>query len=98
MNNVFAVYDSCSGIFGDPFIVPNDASAKRIFENTIANPSIPKYIRDDSVLYGLGYFDSHTGYFTFDVPPYVVSRGSSVVVPDVSCETSANPEVIHNEE
>lgn len=83
MNNVYAVYDSCSGNFGDPFIVANDACAKRLFDNTLAQSSVPKYIRDDSVLYGLGFFDPKTGYFSSDVPPYVVSRGSSVVVSDV---------------
>lgn len=85
MNNLYSVYDSCSGIFGDPFIAVNDAVAKRMFDNTLAQPSVPQYIRDDSVLYGIGFFDSKTGCFTADVPPYVVSRGS-VVVPDVSRE------------
>lgn len=98
MNNVYAVFDSCSAVFGDPFIAANDAVAKRMFDHTISNSSIPKYIRDDSVLYGIGYFDQQTGYFTCDVPPYVVSRGASVVVSDVSRETSASPEVKNCEE
>lgn len=91
-NNVYAVFDSCSGVFGDPFIAFNDNVAKRVFEHSLSHPSVPKYIRDDSVLYGLGFFDNKTGYFTADVPPYVVSRGSSVVV------SAPSEEVINNEE
>ena len=98
MNNVYAIYDSCSGIFGDPFIAVNDAVAKRSFEYSLSDPSIPKYIRDDSVLYGIGFFDKQTGYFSADDPPYVVFRGSHVVVRDVSLETSADSEVNYNEE
>lgn len=86
MNNIYAVFDSCSGLFGDPLIAANDAAAKRIFEFTLSQPSIPKFVRDDSVLYGIGYYDNTTGCFTADRPPYVVCRGSSVTVPD-SCET-----------
>lgn len=93
MNNVYSVFDSCSGIFGDPVLAPNDAAAKRMFEYSISHPSVPKYIRDDAVLYGIGYFDVETGHFSCDLPPYVVSRGSSVVVPDVSCATSDKSEV-----
>lgn len=92
MSNVYAVYDSCAGIFGDPFIAVNDAVAKKLFEYSVANASIPQFIRDDAVLYALGFFDSKTGYFTSDVPPYVVSRGSSVVIPDVSRETITEKE------
>ncbi len=98
MANVYSVYDSCSGIFGDPMIAVNDAVAKRFFENALSDPNLPKFIREDSVLYCLGSFDNKTGYFTSDVPPYVVCRGSSVVVPDTSSELSVNSEVIHNEE
>lgn len=83
-NNVFAVYDSCSGIFGDPFIAVNEAVAKRMFEYSLSEPSIPKYIRDDSVLYCIGSYDNTSGYISYDSPPYVVSRGSTVVVSDVS--------------
>lgn len=86
MFKVYAVYDSCAGIFGDPFICPSDAVAKRTFEYAISNADIPQYVRDDSVLYGLCTFDRQTGYFTCDVPPYVVSRGSTVV-PDASRDT-----------
>lgn len=92
MNNVFAVFDSCSGIFGDPFIAVNDAVAKRMFEYSLVNPSIPKYIRDDSVLYCIGCYDNKTGYVSYDSPPYVICRGSTVV-PDVSRETSSDKEV-----
>lgn len=98
MNNVYAVYDSCSGIFGDPFIAFNDSVAKRLFVHSLTNISIPKYIRDDSVLYGIGYYDNKTACFTSDVPPYVVCRGSTVVVPDDSAQSSANSEVTVNEE
>lgn len=98
MNNIYAVYDSCAGIFGDPFIAPNDAYAQRVFNYSISNPDLPKYIHDDAVLYALGYYDCETGCFTSDVPPYVVCRGSAVKVRDVSCDTSADLEVIHNEE
>lgn len=98
MNNVYAVYDTCSGIFGDPFIAVNDATAKRMFEYSLMNVSIPKYIRDDSVLYALGSFDNASGCFTSDVPPYVVSRGSTVMVPDVPCETSPDSEVTKHAE
>ena len=98
MNNVYSVYDSCAGIFGDPFIASSDAVAKRIFEYTISSPSLPKYIHDDSVLYGLGYFDCKTGCFTSDVPPYVVCRGSTVVVSDVSRESVVDQEVNNSEE
>lgn len=80
-NNVYAVFDSCSSLFGDPFIATNDAVAKRLFVNTLSQPSVPKYIRDDAVLYGVGFFDNQTGYFTTDDFPYVVARGSSVIVP-----------------
>lgn len=79
MFNIYAVYDSCAGIFGDPLIAPSDAVAKRLFEYALSDSQIPKYVRDDSVLYGLGSFDRKTGAFTADVPPYVVSRGSTVV-------------------
>lgn len=82
MNNIYAVFDSCSGIFGDPLIAVNDATAKRIFEFTITQSDIPSYVRDDAVLYGIGYYDNKTGCFTSDRPPYVVCRGSSVIVPD----------------
>lgn len=98
MSNVYSVYDSCSGIFGDPFIAPNDAYAQRVFNYSLSDPDLPKYIREDAVLYALGYFDSKTGYFTSDVPPYVVCRASSVVLPDVSRNTSASPEVDQIEE
>ena len=78
MNNIYSVYDSCSGIFGDPFIAYNDADATRVFMFSLANPSVPQYIRDDSVLYGLGSFDPHSGTFACDLP-HVVARGSTVV-------------------
>ena len=81
-NNVFAVYDSCSGLFGDPLIAANDAAAKRIFEYSVASKSVPKFVRDDAVLYCLGYYDNQTGGFVADVPPYVVARGAAVIVPD----------------
>ncbi len=98
MNNLFAVYDSCSGVFGDPFVAVNDAAAKRIFELVLSNPDIPKFVLDDAVLYCIGCYDNKTGYVSYDSAPYVVFRGSSVVLPDVSRETSANPEVILNAE
>lgn len=78
--NVYAVFDSCSGLFGDPIIADNDAVAKRMFDYTVSQPNIPKYVRDDAVLYCLGYYDRITGCFTTDCPPYVVCRGSSVTV------------------
>ena len=87
MNNLYSVFDSCSGNFGNPFVAANDACAKRLFDNSLAQPSVPKYIRDDSVLYGIGYFDSKSGYFSSDVPPYVVSRGCTIV-PSVEMEVS----------
>lgn len=105
MNNLFAVYDTCAGIFGDPFVAINDVVAKRTFEFSISNPSIPKYVRDDAVLYSIGHYDAESGYVTNDVPPYIVCRGSTVVVPGVSPEPSATPpetfsdsEVKNNEE
>ncbi len=98
MNNLFAVYDSCSGIFGDPFVAVNDAAARRIFEIAVSNADIPKFVRDDAVLYCIGRYDNKTGYVSYDSAPYVVSRASSVVIPDVSRETSADLEVTHNEE
>lgn len=82
MNNLYAVFDSCSGLFGDPIIAFSDANAKRIFDFTVSQPGIPKYVRDDAVLYGIGYYDNKTGSITSDVPPYVVARGSAVIVPD----------------
>lgn len=82
MNNVYAVFDSCSGLFGEPLVAVNDAAAKRIFEFTISQSGIPKFVRDDSVLYAIGYYDNKTGCFSADCPPYVVCRGSSVIVPD----------------
>lgn len=80
MNNIYAVFDSCSGLFGDPLIASNDATAKRIFEFTLSQPDLPKFVRDDSVLYGIGYFDKNTGTFAPDCHPYIVCRGSSLSV------------------
>lgn len=98
MNNLFAVYDSCSGIFGEPFVAVNEASAIRMFEFALANADLPKFIRDDTVLYCIGCYDNKTGYVSYDSAPYVVIRGSSVVLPDVSLQTPSDSEVIHNEE
>lgn len=90
MNNLYAVFDSCSGIFGDPIVAANDADAKRLFIFSVSQPHIPQYVRDDSVLYGIGYYDHQTGFFTRDVPPYVVARGSSVIVSDDSQEVNTD--------
>ena len=92
MNNIYAVLDSCSGIFGDPICAPNDAAAKRMFEFSVVQPSIPKFVRDDAVLYGIGYFDNQAGTFTADVPPYVVARGCSVIIPDTKDEVLSDEE------
>lgn len=93
MNNLFSVYDSCSGIFGDPFVAVNENVAKRAFVNSLSHPSVPKYIRDDSVLYCIGCYDNQTGYVSYDSAPYVVCRGSTVV-PDVPCDVSVDKEVV----
>lgn len=95
MNNLFAVYDSCSATFADPFVAANEAVAKRLFDNTIGQPSVPKYIRDDSVLYCIGRYDNKTGYVSYDSAPYVVSRGSSIVLPH---DTLSEAEVTKIEE
>lgn len=95
MDYVYSVYDSCSALFGDPFIATNDAVAKRLFEHSVSNPSLPKYIREDSVLYCLGAFDRKAGSFTA-VTPYVVSRGSSVLL-TADWNTPDDLEVKHNE-
>lgn len=82
MNNVFAVFDTCSGVFGDPVVVENEASARRIFRYSLSGKGVPDYVRRDSVLYSLGYFDHHTGSFSFEDVPYIIDRGCNVVVPD----------------
>lgn len=89
MNNLYAVFDSCSCVFGDPIISDNDSSAKRFFRYSLSDKNLPDFIRKDSVLYGVGYFDRETGLITSDGLPYIVDRGCNVVVADVvDCEVS----------
>lgn len=83
--NVYSIFDSTSAVFGDPIICTNDADAIRSFSYALSNPKYPNYIRLDSVLYCLGTFDRETGMFKQDVPPYVVFRGSNVIVRKDDC-------------
>lgn len=77
-NNLYSFFDSCSGIFADPLVADNDATAKRLFEFSLANPNVPNYVRKDAVLYGIGHFDNTTGTIVQDSMPYVVARGCYV--------------------
>lgn len=90
MTNFYCVLDTCSGVFGDPITADNDAVAKRFFEYAVSDPSIPDYIRKDSVLYRIATFDRASGEVC-PVVPYVVLRGCSVQPRTVE-------EVVNNEE
>lgn len=77
MTNLYCILDTCSGVFGDPVVADNDAVAKRVFEYAVSDPSIPDYIRQDSVLYRIATFDRASGEVC-PVVPCVVLRGCNV--------------------
>lgn len=79
MSNFYCVLDTCAGVFGDPLACDSDAVAKRLFEFGLSDPSLPDYIRTDSVLYRVAEFNRETGEIKPCVP-LVVARGCNVVV------------------
>lgn len=81
MLHVYAMFDNCSGTFGDPVVCYNDKVAIRIFDNSVSDRSIPDYVRHDVVLYHLGMYDQQTGALVADGAPYIIARGCNVVVP-----------------
>lgn len=83
---VYSVFDTTAAVFCDPILAENDAIAKRTFSWSLSTPSLPDYVRTDSVLYCLGSFDRVTGMFTQDTLPVVVMRGASVQVRESEVE------------
>lgn len=82
MSKLYCVLDTCAGVFGDPMCCDSDAVAKRIFDFSISHPSIPDYIRKDSVLYAVADFNRNTAEIIPFVP-VVIARGCNVVVREV---------------
>ena len=79
---LYAIFDVVAGIFGDPILCDSDALATRFFNASLGDPSIPDYVRNDSVLYHLGHFNRETGEITQDTPAYIVARGTAVTIRD----------------
>lgn len=54
---IYAIKDELAGIFGAPFLAPNDAVAQRQFQEQYKE----SYMKADLQLYALGEYDSDTG-------------------------------------
>ena len=90
LTKLYAVFDSCAGIFGDIICADSDAIAKRFFEYALSDPTVPDYVRKDSVLYTLGDFNRDTGK-TNSIVPVVIARGCNVI-PSPKKEAAENEE------
>lgn len=73
-----SVYDKLTGVYGNPCLVENEATAKRMFSDLLSNESttISKHPADFE-LYRLGYFDRKTGkiYAKFEQETDIIVTG-----------------------
>lgn len=74
--NMYSMYDRLSGMYGNPYVSYNDASAKRDF---VAFCKLPQnqYLSGDMELYKLGEFDSDTGEAVTYKPEFIM-RGEVI--------------------
>ena len=77
MSNIFSVYDDKAKFFSPIFLVPNDATAIRIFYDTMQ----PATHRADYNLYRVGQWDDETGIIT-PQDPEIIMPGRSLVYDD----------------
>lgn len=79
---MFSIYDFTAQAYGTPFFTVNKASAQRMVSDLVNNPQSYVYNHvDDYALYFLGVFDDQDGNFETSVPPDMICRCSSLVIP-----------------
>lgn len=80
--NVFSVFDSKTALFGNPFMMHNEADALRAFKVAV-NDSQNRLSHhpDDFTLFYIGSFDSKSGKYTNLSTPISLGLAASYVSP-----------------
>lgn len=75
--NLYSIYDSVTGKFGQPWTAENDNTAKRAFERLATDDKADLHFRPkDYTLYAVGIMDDQTGSITShqaDITPPLAS-------------------------
>ncbi len=78
---VYAIYDSASGLFMAPSIDLSDGAAIRSFRQALSKvDTIMGFKPDDFILYCIGHYDIETGKIESFVPPVQLARGGKEVI------------------
>lgn len=75
MKQIYAVFDTVTGIYNDPVVNINDGDAVRGFTLSCVNPQIPESFLSDIVLYHIGDFDELDGRVN-SFKPRLIMRGN----------------------
>lgn len=78
---IYAIYDSASGVFMAPTIDLSDGAAIRSFRQALSKAdTIMGFKPDDFILYCIGNYDVETGEIQSIVPPVQLTRGGKEVI------------------
>lgn len=88
--NIYVLYDSVSGNFGELFTLANDAEMRREFEQLVRNPAIPDYAITDCCVVRLGSFisDIENPHIVPESVPAVILRGGNYNVSEIRGQVS----------
>lgn len=91
--NVYVLFDTVSGNFGELFTLANDAEMRREFEQLVRNPSIPDYAIRDCCVIRLGSFvsDANNPCLVPEAVPPVILRGGNFNVSEIRGQVSSVP-------
>lgn len=100
--NIYVLFDSVSGNFGELFTLANDAEMRREFEQLIRNPAVPDYAVRDCCVLRIGSFipDANNPRIVPEAVPPVVLRGGNYNVLEIrgqSSSVSAPASELHSE-
>lgn len=100
--NIYVLFDSVSGNFGELFTLANDAEMRREFEQLVRNPAIPEYAITDCCVLRLGSFisDTENPHLVPESVPVVILRGGNYNVSEIRGQVSsvsASASELHSE-